>query len=115
MEDILIPLIVFGTMFGIVYLYLTTRNRERLALIEKGLGADIFNRKSDTNTVGRISLKIGMFIMGAGLGILAGNLVSEMGLQDDIAYPSCICLFAGGALVLYYVFISSKDKKANQS
>jgi RNA polymerase sigma factor (sigma-70 family) len=39
MEEVLIPLIVFGTMFAMLYVFLTTRNKERLALIEKGADA----------------------------------------------------------------------------
>ena len=35
-EEILIPLSLFAAIFGMVYLYYTTRNKERLALIEKG-------------------------------------------------------------------------------
>jgi hypothetical protein len=35
MEEVLIPLILFGTLFGISYVFFTTRNKERLALIEK--------------------------------------------------------------------------------
>lgn len=37
-EEILIPLIIFSTIFGVSYVYLTTQNKERLALIERGLG-----------------------------------------------------------------------------
>ena len=36
MEEVLIPLIVFSSIFGMVYVYLNTRNKERLSLIEKG-------------------------------------------------------------------------------
>lgn len=109
MEDILIPLIFFGTVFGIIYIYYTTRNRERMALIEKGLGADLFNT-NNSNFLARMSLKIGMFVVGIGLGILTGHLLTLTGLKDDIAYPSSICLFSGSALILYYVFMIRKNK-----
>lgn len=110
MEGILIPLIFFATVFGIVYVYYTTRNRERMALIEKGLGDDLFNAKK-SDLLARMSLKIGMFVVGIGLGVLVGHLLTLTGLKDDIAFPSAICFFSGGALILYYVFISRKDKK----
>jgi len=35
-EEILIPLSFFAAVFGIAYLYFITRNKERMALIEKG-------------------------------------------------------------------------------
>ena len=43
--SILIPISMFTAIFGIVYLYLSTRNKERLALIEKGADAAYFSQK----------------------------------------------------------------------
>lgn len=40
--EILIPLIVFSTIFGVLYTFLTTRNKERLAMIEKGADPSVF-------------------------------------------------------------------------
>ena len=40
--EILIPISLFLMIFGIIYLYYSTRNRERMALIEKGADASIF-------------------------------------------------------------------------
>jgi len=42
-EGIVIPASLFLTIFGIVYLYFSTRNKERLALIEKGADASNFS------------------------------------------------------------------------
>lgn len=43
--EILVPLSFFAMIFGIVYLIYSTRNRERLALIEKGLMPVFFYRQ----------------------------------------------------------------------
>ncbi len=40
--EILVPIVLFLVIFGIVYLYYSSRNKERLALIEKGAEASIF-------------------------------------------------------------------------
>jgi hypothetical protein len=40
--DLLIPISLFLAIFGVIYLFLSTRNKERLALIEKGADASIF-------------------------------------------------------------------------
>ena len=40
-EVIILP-IIFGVIFAIAYLFFSTRNKERLALIEKGADASIF-------------------------------------------------------------------------
>ena len=42
-EVIILP-VIFGVIFAIAYLYFSTRNKERLALIEKGADASIFVR-----------------------------------------------------------------------
>ncbi|HEX9826232.1 MAG TPA: hypothetical protein VGA80_06505, partial [Flavobacteriaceae bacterium] len=42
--EALIVFIIFGSVFAIAYLYFSTRNKERLALIEKGADASIFVR-----------------------------------------------------------------------
>ena len=40
-EDIIVPIAIFGTIFGILYVFFTTRNKERLALIEKGMDPNL--------------------------------------------------------------------------
>ena len=57
MEEILIPLIVFSSIFGMVYVFLNTRNKERLALIEKGADASLFASKK--NYKSNLTLKFG--------------------------------------------------------
>ena len=39
---VLVAILFFGTIFGIFYLYFTSRTRERLALIERGLDPNFF-------------------------------------------------------------------------
>jgi len=36
-EDIIIPITFFAMIFGIVYVVVTARHRQRMALIEKGM------------------------------------------------------------------------------
>ena len=38
---------LFATVFGIMYVFYTTRNKERLALIDKGADASLFNTGKD--------------------------------------------------------------------
>ncbi len=47
-EEILIPIVFFGAIFGIFYLYITARNKERLSMIEKG--ADASNPENHIKT-----------------------------------------------------------------
>ena len=108
MTEILVPISLFASIVLILFLYFTTRNKERLALIEKGADANLFKSKAKSFP----TLKIGMFLVGIGLGILTGNIITETtSLQEETAYFSMIFLFAGLALVFNYLIEKEKAVK----
>jgi len=110
-EEILIPLSLFAALFGIVYIYLTTRNKERMALIEKGVNAELFNRPQVPSKWG---LKLGIMAVGVGLGIVLANmLISVDLLTEEVAFPSMIFLFVGVGLVASY-YITNKKNEGNK-
>lgn len=105
---------LFATVFGILYVYYTARNKERLALIEKGADASLFNTGKEGIRTGinwsKFTLKIGMLFMGVALGIIVGAVMSNAGvLDEDANYPSMIFFFGGLSLVLFYL-IDRKNK-----
>lgn len=96
-EVIVIP-IIFGVLFGIYYLYISARNRERLALIEKGADASIFYGKDRRVTPmwKVIIINLALLLMGIGLGIfIAAILHFNLGVDEEVAYPGTIFLMAG--------------------
>jgi hypothetical protein len=101
MEGILIPLGFFACIVLIVYIYYANRNKERMALIEKGKAAEIFNH---IEPVSMFSFKIGFFLIGLGLGSILGNLlaVSTM-LEEGVAYFAMMTLMGGGSLVVFHL------------
>jgi hypothetical protein len=104
----------FATVFGIMYVFYTTRSKERMALIEKGADASLFNTgKGDSKSLfnwSKLTLKLGMLAMGIAVGIIAGAILSNAGILDeDAMYPAMIFLFGGLSLVLFYV-IDRKGK-----
>jgi hypothetical protein len=109
METLIAFIALFATVFGIMYLFYTTRHKERLALIEKGADASLFNTgKEDKKTFSwswsKFTLKIGMLAMGIAVGILAGAILSNVGILDeDAMYGAMIFFFGGLSLVLFYV------------
>lgn len=108
MEVLVGFLTFFGLVFGICYMYYTTRNKERMALIEKGADASLFSTgkvNSTSGAFGRIFnvLKIGLFLVGVGLGIVMGYFLSVAGMVEGAAYTSMIFLFGGLGLVLFYL------------
>jgi len=108
MEAILIPLIVFSSIFGIVYVFLNTRNKERLSLIEKGADASLFASKR--NYKSNLTLKFGMLAVGIGVGILIASILETYTvLDEEVAYPSMIFLF-GGLFLVANAMIEKKDQ-----
>ncbi len=103
MEAILVPLIVFSCIFGVFYLFISTRNKERMALIESGQSAELFTNADGNKFTG---LKIGILMVGVALGILLGNMLVHAGvLEDQVAFPSMVFLFGGLALIVSHLVI----------
>lgn len=115
-EDLIIaPIAIvstFGSLFGILYLYITARNRERMALIERGLSsADIFSGENKNGNK-YLALKFGLLLIGVGLGIVAGMIVTELikDYENMGAYiTSFIMIFGGVGLFVSYM-IEKKDR-----
>lgn len=99
----------FGSLFGVLYFYFTTRNRERLALIEKNADPALF-KVEPSNVFKKFSIKIGMLLMGGGFGVLVGNILTvSTRLEEPVAYISMIFMFAGAGLILSYFFARKVD------
>ena len=100
MEPVVIFLALFGTIFGISYVFLSTRNRERLALIEKGVEASLFTTKGSRFSIAKFILNIALLFIGIGIGIFLGNMASTtFDVDDDVAIPSMLFIFGGLGLV----------------
>ncbi|MFN8240575.1 MAG: DUF6249 domain-containing protein [Bacteroidales bacterium] len=112
METLIAFIALFATVFGIFYIFITTRNRERLALIEKGADASLFNTgkgEGKSFSWSKFTLKLGMLAMGIAVGIITGALFTQSGiLVPGANYTSMIFFFGGLSLVLFYLI----DKKS---
>ncbi|MBI5008552.1 MAG: hypothetical protein HZB98_02645 [Bacteroidia bacterium] len=113
MEAAITFIALFATVFGVLYVYFSTRHKERLALIEKGADASLFNTGKEGMKISfswsKFTLKIGMLAMGIALGILiAALMVNKVAIDEDALYTSMIFFFGGLSLVLFYVI----DKKS---
>lgn len=105
METVIAFIAFFATVFGIMYVFYTTRNKERLALIEKGADATLFNTGKEWKiSWNKFTLKIGMLAVGIALGILVGAMMTNAGMLDeDVNFSSMIFMFGGLSLILFYV------------
>ncbi len=112
--EALIPLSVFGCIFGIFYLFVSARNRERMALIEKGADASIFysSKEKRVTPVWKILiLNFSLLLMGIGIGIfIAGILDQVLNVEGEIAYPGTIFLMAGIGLFTGFNMTKNLDK-----
>lgn len=102
--EVAILAIIFGSVFGVFYLYFSSRNKERMALIEKGADASIFNIGKRTGSSWKVVvLNLAFLLMGIGLGVFLANLLDTYtNLDSDAVYPAMIFLMAG--LGLYVGF-----------
>jgi len=113
-EVIIIP-IIFGVIFAIAYLYFSTRNKERLALIEKGADASIFVRgkRDKAAPVWKIIiLNLALLLMGIGAAIFVASILHySLGVDEEVAYPGSIFLIAGVGLFVGFTMTKKLDKE----
>jgi hypothetical protein len=91
--------LVLLTIFGIMYLYITAKSKERLALIEKGMDPNLAN--SD------FWVQVGIIGGGAALGLIAGDKIPG-------GYgPLMAIIFAGAGLIIYNIIGKNKARRNN--
>ena len=114
MEAILIPITFFLVIFGIYYLYYSTRNKERLALIEKGADASIFvhGQKPTTLVWKIVVLNLALLLMGIGAGVIIGGAISTTtNIYPEVAMPGSIFFTAGLGLLIGFFLTKNMDKE----
>lgn len=111
-ETILITLIIFSSIFGIIFTFLSTRNKERLALIENGADAKLFN-SGKKYSFGQFILNIALLAIGVGTGVLVGAMFINGGLDKGVAFSSCFFIFGGLGLMVSFFLNRKLDKEDN--
>jgi hypothetical protein len=110
--EFLIPIALFAMIFGVVYISVTSKHRQRMALIEKGMDPKLLFEKFR-------NLRNGMLMMGIGLGLFFGYLIdvnmSGPGLNGDIGdtplpYGMMILLCGGAALIGHHFLVRDKQE-----
>ncbi len=113
--EVIMAAIFFGTIFGLFYLFYSTRNKERLALIEKGADASIFNlgRRSGIALWKILVLNIALLLMAIGLGIFIASIFDTiLGVDAEVAYPGTIFLMAGLGLFAGFTLTKKLEKES---
>jgi len=119
MEAAFVFVVFFLSIFGVFYLYITTRNRERMAMIEKGVDPALFStvrepkKGRSTGSGWKFSLKSGMLIIGIGIGFVISVLFN--GMLDNRVYPllviGIIFICGGSGLVAGFYMGRNLEKK----
>lgn len=106
MEGIFVPISFFLAIFAILYVYWTTRTKERIALVEKGTDASIFKTTGSKYML----LKWGIFLIALSAGVITGYALSNV-IHEVAAFFTMI-LFAGGVgLIVAYLIVGALEKR----
>ena len=112
--EAIIVFIIFGSIFAIAYLYFSTRNKERLALIEKGADASIFvkGKREHTAPIWKVLiLNLSLVAMGVGLALFIATLIDNLtDVGGDSMYASIIFFMAGVGLFIGFNMTKNLDK-----
>jgi flagellar biosynthesis protein FliQ len=111
-SEILVIAIIFGVIFGIFYLFISARNKERLALIEKNAEASIFysSKKRITPVWKVLVLNLALLLMAIGVGIFIASILHyNLGVEEEVAYPGTIFLMAGVGLFAGFTMTKKLD------
>jgi hypothetical protein len=101
-----------ATILLIYYFSRKSKNKERLAMIEKGVDPALYMKESPiTNKV----LLFGMLLGGVGIGLLIGYLIS-IGMRIEMApiMPILAILFGGIGLIVYYMYERKATTKSER-
>ncbi len=103
-EIVIVPLL-FIVIFGIVYLFVSSRHKERMALIEKGIDAAIFYSKptKKSNLLLIFILNLSLLLISIGVAIFLGAMLHQyFQVHESVAYTGSIFSLSGIALFCGY-------------
>lgn len=99
--------------FGIAYMYFTTRHRERMAMIERGMETGL--RKPPPEP--RKALKDGMqwvaAAVGLGLGYVIDTLIPDQ-IEEVFIYFGAVAFTVGIANIIYHLMFQKKELKGEE-
>lgn len=99
-RDIIVSIGAFAAIFGIIYVYLMTRHRERMSMLDRGIEVSPFSSIKNSNF---LTLKYGMLSVGVAIGMIMGSVLSDYGMAKSTSFLSMIFLFGGISLILNHI------------
>ena len=106
---ILVPITLFIGVFTMIIFLRKYENEERMAMIEKGINP-ANTTKPKTHPSG--TLRFTLLAIGAGVGLLVGNMLEKANLvEEEVAYFAMVLLFGGVGLLVSYLIQLRQDEK----
>lgn len=115
--EALIPITMFIGLFSMIivttYINRTAKHKERMALIENGADASIFEKpkkkKKKEKPSGYGALKFGMLAVGLGLGLVLGSILNIFLRCEPLPQFAMMLICGGAALISYYNIIAKRE------
>ncbi|MDI3525929.1 MAG: hypothetical protein PWR03_112 [Tenuifilum sp.] len=108
-----IPIISILVTGAAVIYYLWAQNKERLAMIEKGVDPSKFIRTRPVNN--NSVAKWGLLLIGVAVGIIVGAILQHFTKLDEGALMfASILLFGGLGLLTYYFTVGKKSEQKGE-
>jgi hypothetical protein len=104
-SEVIIAPLIFIVIFGIFYLFVSSRHKERMALIEKGVDASIFYSQKPKNRdlFSMIIMNFALLLMSIGLAIFLAAIMHDFfDVRESIAFPGAIFTISGLGLFIGY-------------
>ena len=110
LTGILVPIASLAAIFAIVYIVVSARNRERMAMIDKGVNPKDFlvQKKVSVYSI----LKWALLLVGIGFGLFIGSLLETYTtISEEAAYFAAALFFGGLGLVAAFMITKNADPK----
>ncbi|MCE2833540.1 MAG: DUF6249 domain-containing protein [bacterium] len=115
--EVFMTIFFFATVFGIFYLFVTSRHKERMAMIERGL-TRLPQPAAPRNYSLLVILLLNLAVLSASIGasiFIGAILEHHLKVDSGIAYPGSIFLMAGLGLFLGHRFTVGIIERARKN
>lgn len=112
-DEVFIPIVFFIAAAAVIIMFIASRHRERLTMIEKGMSSEdiksMFARgQYRTNSLS--VLKWGILFVFVGMATMLGNYLDSLyGIRDGVII-GMVMLSGGIGLVIYYAIAAKKGE-----
>ncbi|MES2376826.1 MAG: DUF6249 domain-containing protein [Bacteroidota bacterium] len=105
-RDAIVSITLFAAVFGMVYVFLITRHRERMIILEKSIDYPF-----PVTNFNNITLKFGMLLISVAISFLVIYVLQACGVYSDLISVAMVCLFGGAGLIASYLIVEKKKAK----